>query len=79
VSDQPRASRACTTCNRLIGSEYWVGPYCFCSPMCRDTSVTLRDYQEHMKEFPWPQPNCGVPDCHVCSGAMRERKGGGDQ
>jgi hypothetical protein len=72
----------CRNCHRESKADVgcYAGPFFFCSFLCRDTSEVLRDYQAHLKEFPKqrPQTNCGIPNCHVCSGAMRERAGKGD-
>jgi hypothetical protein len=52
----------CENCGRKVGSRaVYAGP--FCSPMCRDTAPEKR--------------GCGIPNCAVCSGAMRERAGRG--
>lgn len=73
----------CENCKRETGSSLcYAGPFRFCSFLCRDTSEKLREYELAVKEFgrkPVVPATCGVPNCSVCSGAMRERAGRGEK
>lgn len=63
----------CTNCRRVMrgGFVLYSGLEPFCSALCRDVVHASRSFAQG-------EPTCGVPNCHVCSGAMRERAGKGD-
>lgn len=67
----------CMNCGRelrgyVMGAETWLS--LFCSPMCRDTA---KQPAPPKREYITARA-CDVPNCFVCSGAMRERAGKGD-
>lgn len=62
----------CAACGRALTDQpprYSSGSDRFCSYLCIDVYAA-----RHVAA----DSNCGVPNCHVCSGAMRERAGKGD-
>lgn len=66
---------SCANCGRVVHVlDYRVGSVHFCSPMCRDTA---KEPAPPKREYITARA-CDVPNCFVCSGAMRERAGKGD-
>lgn len=62
----------CSNCHRVLLGAWIVcgGPERFCSSQCSAYFYGTAKASE--------SPNCGVPNCAICSGAMRERAGKGD-
>lgn len=67
VESAPR----CSNCRRFLPLHVECGgPERFCSSQCSAYFYGTAKASE--------SPNCGIPNCFVCSGAMRERAGKGD-